>query len=283
MNRKLGSHRLVAALAAAWLTGTAVCAAVEVDGFTQPYFDVDVAASETGLLAELQVREGDRVRKGQLLASLDDAVLQATLEIAKQTMDSLGRLESAEAELRLQVDTVNKLRQLHSRRHASDQELERAEAQRTIAEARLRAAREEHRIRALECERARIQLQQRRLVAPINGVVTQIFKDRGEFVSLADPVVLKVVQLDPLLVVFTPPAAEARRLSAGAKVQVRIQDARVVQGQVEFVSPTADPQSGTTRVRVRIPNPDEQLPSGAACQLILPSKSSDGASRPRVE
>ena len=160
MNRKLGSHRLVAALAAAWLTGTAVCAAVEVDGFTQPYFDVDVAASETGLLAELQVREGDRVRKGQLLASLDDAVLQATLEIAKQTMDSLGRLESAEAELRLQVDTVNKLRQLHSRRHASDQELERAEAQRTIAEARLRAAREEHRIRALECERARIQLQQ---------------------------------------------------------------------------------------------------------------------------
>jgi multidrug efflux pump subunit AcrA (membrane-fusion protein) len=38
---------------------------------------------------------------------------------------------------------------------------------------------------------------------------------------------------------------------------------------VEFVSPTADAQSGTVRVRVRIPNPGETIPSGVTCRLLL--------------
>ena len=133
-------------------------------------------------------------------------------------------------------------------------------------------------VRTHEYERAGAQLEQRRIVSPIAGIVTQIYKDEGEFVSPSDPVVVKIVQLDPLLVVFLVPVVEARELAAEASVKVRIDSAeQPVEGVVEFVSPTADAQSGTTRVRVRIANPGEKIPSGANCHLLLPGRSAEVA------
>lgn len=248
----------------------AACAG-EVEGFSEPYRDIDIAAAETGLLESMEVKEGDRVTPGQVLARLDDSLLKATVAIAKSTMEAGGRLELAEAEVALQSDILARVKELSERNHASRQEIERAETQLRIAAARLQTVRDENAIRALEYERAHLQLEQRRLISPIAGVVIRIFKDRGEFVSMSDPAVIKVVQLDPLLVVFSVPAESARELAVGQAVQVRIAEVeKPVEGEVEFVSPTADPQSSTTRVRVRLPNPQEQLPCGVTCRLLLP-------------
>lgn len=257
-------------LTVALLPGT--CAlAVQIDGFSEPYRDIDVAASEIGIISSIEVKEGDRVTQGQLLARLDETLLQAALDIAKSAMESRGRLESASEELKLQTDMLAKLRDLRTRSHASLQEVERAETQLRIAAARLKAVREDHELKSLEYQRAQLELQRRRLVSPIDGVVTRILKDEGEFVSPADPVILKVVELDPLLVIFLVPAELVRELEVKQTVDVRMPaKATTVQGEVEFVSPTPDPQSGTARVRVRIDNPGEKLPSGATCQLILP-------------
>ncbi|MEO8496040.1 MAG: efflux RND transporter periplasmic adaptor subunit [Planctomycetota bacterium] len=266
------------ALCALCVSWASCVLASDVEGFTEPYRDIDVAASESALLENVEVREGDRVQAGQLLAQLDASVLRASLEIVKATAAAEGRLESAEAEVKMQSEIVAKLHELRERSHASRQEVERAEAQLQIAEARRKAVQEEQQVMMLECQRTRVQLEQRRLISPIDGIVTRIFKDRGEFVSLADPVVLKVVQLDPLLVVFAVPTKQGRELSAGEDVEVCFAESENrTTGSIEFVSPTADPQSGTTRVRVRIPNPNELLPSGAPCRLVLPSPSAQPA------
>ena len=99
---------------------------------------------------------------------------------------------------------------------------------------------------------------------------------------LSDPVLVKVVQLDPLLVIFLVPAGQARTLTNGRTVNVRIAESGVTEGEIEFVSPTADPQSGLARVRIRIPNPAERLPCGAICYLMLDGPiSSDTANADR--
>ena len=249
--------------------------AVEIQGFTEPYQDIDVAAADMGIIAAINVREGDRVREDQILVQMDAAVLQVTVEIAKSIKEARGQLETATEELKIQTQILAKLEELRSRDHASRQELERAQAQKRIAEARLKAVREELEVKTLEYERALVQLEQRRLRSPIDGIVTRVLKDRGESVLFSDPVILKVVQLDPLLVIFLVPADLARELTVGQTVGVRITDtAATARGEVEFVSPTTDPQSGTTRVRVRLPNPEERLPSGATCYLDFASGSS---------
>ena len=62
--------------------------AIQVDGFTEPYRTIDIAAAETGIIAEINVEEGDTVRRGQVLAVLDRDVLLALLAIAEQGMHS---------------------------------------------------------------------------------------------------------------------------------------------------------------------------------------------------
>lgn len=269
-NNFLTPKFLRAALAAVALAGFAgLSPASEIEGFTEPYRDIDVAASEMGSLAALEVHEGDRVTAGQVLARLDQTVLTRSLEIARAAMDSRGRLEAAKAEARMHQETLDQLEQLLVRGHASQREIDRAQAQRDMAQARLQATQEELGVRSLEFDRTRAQLQERCVRAPIDGIVTQVYKDASEYVSPNDPNVVKIVQLDPLLIVFSVPIADAKSLAAAHAVPVK-QGERLIQGTVEFVSPMADAQSGTVRVRVRIPNPGESIPGGVSCHLVLP-------------
>lgn len=253
-----------------WIGWSSPSTAVEIQSFTEPYRDIDVAAADMGIVEAINVKEGDRVEKGQLLARIDASVLEATLHIAESIKESRGQLESATAELELKTTMLAKLETLHTRQHASRQEIERARNQKRIAEAHLQAVREELKVKTLEYQRTQVELERRRVRSPIDGVVTQIFKDRGETVLLNEPVLLKVVQLDSLLAIFLVPAAEARCLQRRKSIDVRIAGVPTrVRGDIEFVSPLADPQSGLTRVRVRIANPEERLPCGATCYLQL--------------
>lgn len=265
------------------LTGLAIalsCSsdAAEITAYTEPSHDIDVAAAESGTLVRIQVQEGDVVTAGQILGSLDDEVLKVSLLMAESAMDARGRRNAALAELRLHTARLEKLHELQERNHASQQEVDRTRAQREIAEATLESVEDELRMRTLERQRIEAQLRLRRVVSPINGVVTFVYKDVGEFVSPNDPVILKVVQLDPLLVILPVPMEMGRELVVNHPVPLYIGDSREpVTGIVEFVSPTADPQSSTVRVRVRLPNPEAKLPCGAICRMLPSGGSPDVA------
>jgi len=237
-----------------------------VKAFTEPYRSIDIAASETGILSKLLVKEGDQIKAGGLLAKLNDEVLAASLAVGKETTESAGAFKSAMAEFKMQQERFGKLNGLFQRRHASQTELDRAQSQLEIATAKVESVQDELRIKKLEMKRIEAQLEQRKLRTPINGVVTEIFKDEGEFVSPTDPTVMRIVQLNPLRTIFSVPQEEISRLKVNDVVPLRIGD-REVDGIVEFVSPTADAQSGTNRVKIQIDNEDLSLASGQACYL----------------
>lgn len=248
---------------------TACCTNVfgqDVKAFTEPYRSIEIAAPETGILSQVIVKEGDQIKAGGLLANLNEEVLAASLAVAKETTESGGAIKSARAELQMQQERFGKLQGLFDRRHASQIELDRARSQLEIAEAKVESVEDDLRVKKLEMRRIEAQLEQRRLRTPIDGVVTEIFKDEGEFVSPADPKVMTVVQLNPLRVIFSVPQEEISRLQVDDTVSVEI-NGEEVDGIVEFVSPTADAQSGTSRVKIQIDNEDLSLASGQACYL----------------
>jgi multidrug efflux pump subunit AcrA (membrane-fusion protein) len=149
-------------------------------------------------------------------------VLRASLEIARVQRDATSSLKSAEAELRLRTTRLSKLEELRLNENASEEEVRRAEPEKEVAAARVLAAKETIETKRLEYERIRIQLEQRTLRSPITGFVTEVYKDIGEFVALTDPVVVTVVQLDPLMVTFSVPAKSASSLKPGQSVPVKI-------------------------------------------------------------
>jgi RND family efflux transporter MFP subunit len=267
---------VVKAIAVLIFTSMPVAAAepAEIEAFTEPYADIELAASEMGILTRIDVKEGDVVKIGQEIASLDDSVLQATLKVAIASKDAQGSLESAQADLDNRIADLEKLQALRERNHASQNEVDRAATDVRVAKARLLAVREELEVKRLDCERIRAQLNRRQIRSTIDGVVTETYREEGEFVSPSQPTVARVVQLDPLKIIFSVPAERRAEVVHGQTVNVSIgatQEAQreTAQAVVEFVSPTADGGSGTFRVKVRLPNPNGHWQSGAHSVLHL--------------
>ncbi len=255
--------------------------AADIEGFTEPYREIAIASAETGILTKVDVSEGDQVHEGQLLAELNQDVLRASLRVAEKYKESKGQLVSARADLRLRTERLDNLKKLLEGNHASPEEIDRAATEKAIAEAQVLAITESIQVKELECERAKAQLEQRFIRSPVDGFVKQVSKYIGEFVAPTDPVVLTVVQLDPLLATFAVPAQQTEKLAARQQVQLRIGGQKAtVSGTVKSISPVVDAQSGTVRVRVEFPNPDGRFRSGNPCVLVSPDGSERVTRRP---
>jgi RND family efflux transporter MFP subunit len=238
-----------------------------IEAFTEPYRTVRVAAPESGIVTQLVAREGTQVMAGEALVRLDVDLHEALLAIAKAGMEETGRVEAAQAEVALRWQRVETLRQLREAGHARQEELDRAVADLQIAEGQLKTAKESLRLKVLEHQKILVQIERRTIRSPIAGVVTEVFKEPGEFTAANDPTLLTLVQLDPLKATFAAPQDIARTLHPGQPVNVELVGGTVLQAEVDFVSPVIDAKSNTVEVKVRIPNADGRLQGGMRCKL----------------
>jgi RND family efflux transporter MFP subunit len=235
-------HRLLTLLAAALLlASTARADDPAILGYTEPCRIINVSAGETGVIAEMLVKEGDAVKNGQVLARLDTAVLSAELEIAK-------------AEAKLATTRNQRVLDLAQSTRVTPEELEKARTELTIKEAQVR------RIEAM--------IEVRTMRSPVDGVVTEIKRDPSESVSAASPHVLTVVQIDRLTVNLFLPPARVEKMKNGDHAELLLLDPeRRVPATVEFVSPIIDAASGTVRVKFAIENRGGEIRSGGRCTL----------------
>ena len=154
-----------------------------IEGFSEPIRKLDLIPPEPGIIASLAVREGDRVKKDQLLGSLDCDTQKVALEIAKTNMAAHGKLDSAAAERDLRRWRLAKLQKLRAEGHANDEEVTRAADELAVAEANVLTALEQHAADALEVDRIAAMIERRMMRSPFDGVVTRIFHEEKEFVG----------------------------------------------------------------------------------------------------
>ena len=264
--KTIRQSRTLAAVTLGLALASGRCLADDIQSFTEPYRTINLAAAESGIVIGLNVEEGDSVEKDQPLADLNQAVLKAGVEIARSHRDAVSGLNSAESELKLRSERLRKLQELRQNENSSEEEVNRALLEFEVAEARVLQVQEQLEIKRLEYERIRLQLALRTLTSPIDGVVTELYRDIGEFVSPADPVVLTIVQLNPLRATFSVPIADVKSLRKGQTVPVKVDGvAKPVNAQVELVSPVINAESQTVRVKVELPNPGNKIRSGAKC------------------
>jgi len=212
----------------------------EILGYTEPYRIITVSAAEAGVIAEMLVEEGAVVKKGQILAKLDTATLEAELDIAK-------------AEAKLQATRKQRLEELASTSRASPEELEKVRTDLTIKEAQVR--------------KFEAMIETRLMRSAVDGVVIAIKREQSEAVSAADPHVLTVVQIDKLTANLFLPPAKALQLKTGGQAMLLIDDREKVPATIEFISPVTDAASGTVRVKFTIANTGNVHRSGARCTL----------------
>ncbi len=249
-------------------------------GFTEPIRISQVACMESGVVAELMVRPGEKVVAGQCLAALDRGVLLAQRASAEAQSQSTARYDSAQVRVELAKQRHGKLRTLIAEGHGSMSELDRAEADLRLAQIELIAAEEEQLLRKLELDRIDAEIARREVRSPLDGVVLEVHREAGEAVSAADPVVVTIAQLEKLRVKFYVPYAQAIALRQGLPVQVRLLGERkVVRAEIDFVAPVTEPDSRTIRVDAVIVNSDLGVRSGAPCVLQIDDAVLGGVAR----
>ena len=238
------------------------------EGFTEPEQTIRVAASDVGVLASVAVREGDRVRAGDPLCSLDTRLLRASLKAAQTRLASEGKVNSVQAKLRFRKNHLDQIKALREKTHASNLEVTDAELEVDLAQADLQIVLDERRAIEADLLKIQAQLDQRTIAAPIDGLVLEVPKQIGEAVTSSDSHVVTLVHLDRLRIRYFLTTARALRLTTGQQVFVSLPsiDKRAT-AVVDFISPVTDANSGTVCVELMLDNADGKYRAGLRCLL----------------
>ncbi len=239
------------------------------EAFTEPIETIKVACSESGIIDLVKVERGDTVRAGDLLFELDMSVLEASRRLAQAKASTTAKRKAAEAEYESKNKRYEKLVELLEDKAGSPEEVERAKTDAEIARQAIEAIIEENGQHVLETKQIETQMDRRRIHTPINGVVIDIRKKSGEYVSSNDPHVATVVQLDTLRVVFYLPTTRTLKIKQGDSAEILLTESdQHAQGIVQYVAPVTNADSGRVRVEVLIKNSLREYRSGVRCRIL---------------
>ncbi len=235
---------------------------VEAIGQTRGSTEIEVRARVEGFIESVDFKEGNPVRKGQLLYTLDPRPFEAALAQAK------GSLAEAEAQLARATQDVVRFEPLVAKNAISRQEYDTAVVVKRAAEAAVEASK-------ASAERARIDLGYTKVTAPADGLVGKTEVYAGTLVGRGQSTLLtQISQIGSIHVRFTIPerdylyfarrGPQARTGNARLPFELVLADGTVhpEKGQLVFVDRNVDPTTGTILLEASFPNPGGILRPG---------------------
>jgi RND family efflux transporter MFP subunit len=237
----------------------------------QPNETIKLGSSISGILYQINVEVGDQVKSGQLLAQLESGLQVVELGIAKLRAKSDYEVASARSRLVFQESQVLRVQELHTKKMASEANLDEQNTERDLAAMSVQEARLQSNLKEMEVKRAEELLSLRHITSPVDGLVIDAIMRPGEFVH-EQSVVMTVASLNPLIIEAFLPVEYYDRVKEG-DIAVIFPDAPVggsYEASVKNVSQVFDAASGTFSLRLELPNADLSIPGGHRCQLSLP-------------
>lgn len=237
----------------------------------EPHRVAEVGSPVIGVIETLHAERGDRVQRGQPLATLRADVERASVQVAAGRAQAMGEYNAALSNAELARQKLVRAKDLAGQQFISPQALEQARAEAAVAENRLVQAREQRDILAREAELSRAQLALRTIRSPSTGVVADRYLSVGERVE--EKPVFRIAVVDPLRVEVVLPAQLYGTLRTGMRLNVtpELPGAAARAAKVVLVDRLVDGASNTFRVRLELPNPQLALPAGLRCKADLGS------------
>ena len=264
-------------------TAQTVDSAVVLRGQTKANRQVNVQAETSAIVISEPMRKGASVTKGDVLCKLDPGTRQASLAEARARLneaqsrvpEAQAKLAEAEAKLAEAKVNYNAANKLIEGGHATETRLKSTEASVRAAEASVASATSglDATQSGIEAAAAAVALAKREIdrltiTAPFDGLLES---DAAELGSLLQPGALcaTVIQLNPIKLVGYVPETEVNRVELGAMAGAKLASGRQVQGQVVFVSRSADPLTRTFEVEILVENTDRSIRDGQTAEILV--------------
>lgn len=207
----------------------------------EPFQVSELGSASAGVLASILVQRGDLVKKGQVVAELNTSVDEATLGLRRAEAAYLSRVVDRNTDLfKRQLLPAGDYDEMTSRSRQA--QLQVALQQAILAE--------------------------RSIKSPFDGVVAERLAGPGDRIN--DNKIVKLAQINPLLVKVVVPESLYGQIKADAEAQVTVNQAitdKPLQAKVWRIDRVMDAASGTFTVLLRLPNEGNVIPSGIRCSV----------------
>jgi membrane fusion protein, multidrug efflux system len=258
-----------------------VARAVLATGTTEPIRDANLSPQTAGRIAAINVKEGDKVKAGAILAKLDST------EAGLRVESSAANAANTQAQYELAKSEYERLAPLAQKGTVTAQQLQRLEGQRNA----LKAAADAAKVSQADADRT---VNNTTLRAPFSGVISKVPAEVGEFAtSVPVTVIARLVDLSSVDVRVPVHERELARIAVGNKVTAHFASInQSAEGMVTFISPEIDPKTRSAEVVTRIPNPNSTFragmyaeisiaPQGSQESLVVPKSAVGGAGENR--
>jgi len=207
----------------------------------EPFQVSEVGSPSAGVLARVLVQRGDTVKQGQVVAELNTSVDVATLELRRAESAYLDRVVNRNEDLfKRNLLPANDYDEIVSRSRQA--QLQVALQQAVLAERSIRS--------------------------PFDGVVAERYAGPGDRIN--DNKIVKLAQIDPLLVKVVLPDSVYGQIKSGANASVSVNPAiskKPLRATVWRIDRVMDAASGTFTVLLKVDNKNNAIPAGIRCSI----------------
>ena len=258
--------------------------AIEFSGNLMPETRVEIRAKLNGTLETVNVKLGDAVSEGQVLATLDRREIDAQVDAAVAAVAVVkAASEAAVAAFDNAGQEVERARGLYEKGAIPKQRLEAAETQ-------WRAGKAQRDLAAANVQQADAALRRAREVqrdatvrAPLSGVVVERNFDAGTLVGPGTDPLMAIANLRTLKLEAGVSELEAGRLKQGAiaRVTVAAKPGEVFEGRVSALAPEVDAKNRHFRVEIKVANASAAMLGGMSATARIPTATAEGPIVPR--
>ena len=242
-------------------------------GLTVPSENVTLRSNMDSHVKKVRVREGEKVRRGDILVELKCDTALAKLRIAELAAKDVGTKLNALAELKFAKSRFAKIKALYRQKAVNKNEFQEALLRLESAEASLQIAKETHAANQARFELEKAEYESHFVYAPFDGEVVELIVNEGSPVTSSTDI-LRLASLDKLKVDLYLPLSETNALADGQRYALKIEEpfgiqhASVIESKLVFFSPIIEATTGARRVTLEIDNRKLQLPAGFSVTLL---------------
>jgi len=235
-----------------------------------------LGAAQVGVVYEVLVKPGDRVKAGQVLGRLFDAELRAELDLRRAEAENDTDIRLGEAKLALALSKLRASETLSKRNLLSVEELMTNKLDAQTAELEIEAARHRRRIAGLASRQVEAMILSREFLCPHDGIVVMVLKNKGESVA-PNEAFIRLVGAETVRVTGFLDVGDAWQVRAGQHVKVRPEisgaelaiEQQVFTGRIEYVDPEINTENQTCKVVAVVKNTDGLLRAGLEARMEI--------------
>lgn len=256
---------------------------VSATGKIQPETQVKISSETSGEVIFLGVKEGDTVRKGQLLVRIKPDIVETQLAQNQAALEGArANVTGAKSEVDRAQENLDRIRALYQKKYASQEELEQAQATVNQRKAAYEASQQNYEQSRAALSQVQVQAGRTIIYAPIDGIVTSLSIEAGEKVvgtaQMAGTEIMRISDLNVMNALVDVDENDVVLVSIGdtARVEIDAFPKRKFNGIVYQIGNAAKTSSVGTQdevvnfeVRVRLIDLDPRLRPGMSCNADI--------------